>query len=171
MFNEKEIKKTSTDAYLYSFQDDLEDCGEVSMNIKIRVMPSCWFILGRYSGLKILAEKDCNTFNCRVFTRVDGALVNIQDTRLYHCFGTDKVFLDISWQRKNITAPACVDSATTTFLSATDAPIGDIRRRSSGRDEPPPHLIRDSNAWSRLLPDVTADEGIHKHFSLVLPSE
>lgn len=30
------------------YQDDLDDCGEVQFSAKIRVMPSCWFILCRY---------------------------------------------------------------------------------------------------------------------------
>lgn len=29
------------------YQDDLEDCGEVNMTAKIRVMPNCWLILLR----------------------------------------------------------------------------------------------------------------------------
>ena len=30
------------------YQDDLDDCGEVQFSAKVRVMPSCWFLLCRY---------------------------------------------------------------------------------------------------------------------------
>jgi hypothetical protein len=29
-------------------QDDLEDCGEAAYDVKVRVMPACWFVLARY---------------------------------------------------------------------------------------------------------------------------
>jgi hypothetical protein len=28
-------------------QDDLEDCGESAFDVKVRVMPECWFVLAR----------------------------------------------------------------------------------------------------------------------------
>lgn len=62
------------------YQDDLEDCGEVTVNAKLRVMPSCWFAL------------------IRTFTRIDGASVSIRDARLFHKFGESHVSLEVTWR-------------------------------------------------------------------------
>ena len=48
------------------YQDDLEDCGEVSFDAKLRVMPRCWFLLAR------------------MFLRIDGVIVRIRETRCVH---------------------------------------------------------------------------------------
>lgn len=52
------------------FEDELDDNGVASFKVRIRVMPSCFFILARF------------------FLRVDGVLVRIFDTRYFHRFGT-----------------------------------------------------------------------------------
>lgn len=56
---------------LLLYQDDLEDCGEVSMEAKLRVMPGCWFLLSK------------------LFLRVDQKLVRSRETRLFHEFTSD----------------------------------------------------------------------------------
>nr|XP_033798386.1 TIP41-like protein [Geotrypetes seraphini] len=48
------------------FEDELHDHGVSSLSVKIRVMPSSFFLLLRY------------------FLRVDGVLIRMNDTRLYH---------------------------------------------------------------------------------------
>lgn len=53
---------------MHVLQDDLEDCGEIVFEGKVRVMPSCWFLL------------------CKQFLRVDGVLVRCRETRLFHKF-------------------------------------------------------------------------------------
>lgn len=58
-------------------QDDLEDCGEVTFEAKIRVMPSCWFVLSK------------------LYLRVDGVLIRCRETRLYHHFADDLVVASI----------------------------------------------------------------------------
>ena len=62
------------------YQDDLEDCGEVVFEAKLRVMPHCWFLLSR------------------MFLRVDGVLLRIRDSRFFHKFGTDAVHLEVTWK-------------------------------------------------------------------------
>jgi len=62
------------------YQDDLEDCGEVVFEAKLRVMPHCWFLLAR------------------MFLRVDGVLLRIRDSRFFHRFGTDNVHLEVTWK-------------------------------------------------------------------------
>ncbi|KAE8607994.1 hypothetical protein XENTR_v10011354 [Xenopus tropicalis] len=55
------------------FEDELHDHGVSSLSVKIRVMPTSFFLLLRY------------------FLRVDGVLIRMNDTRLYH--EADKTFM------------------------------------------------------------------------------
>ena len=66
------------------YQDDLEDCGEVVFEAKLRVMPHCWFLLSR------------------MFLRVDGVMLRIRDNRFFHRFGTDSVHLEVSWKESKL---------------------------------------------------------------------
>ena len=56
------------------FEDDLFDLGISKLSVKIRVMPSCFFILARF------------------FLRVDHTFLRIVDSRIFHVFG-QKYFL------------------------------------------------------------------------------
>ncbi|XP_019877198.1 TIP41-like protein [Aethina tumida] len=58
---------------LMLYEDELHDNGISSCTIKIRVMPSSFFILLRY------------------FLRVDGVMVRINDTRYFHDFTTNYI--------------------------------------------------------------------------------
>ncbi|KAF9181219.1 hypothetical protein BGZ51_005579 [Haplosporangium sp. Z 767] len=60
------------------FEDELADNGTAVLTTKVRVMPSCFFILLRF------------------FLRVDDVLFRIYDTRVYHRFGTDTVIRECS---------------------------------------------------------------------------
>lgn len=53
------------------FEDELDDNGTASYKVRIRVMPSFFFILARF------------------FLRIDDVLVRIYDTRYFHRFGTN----------------------------------------------------------------------------------
>ncbi|XP_066581568.1 TIP41-like protein [Prorops nasuta] len=53
------------------FEDELHDNGIAVMSVKIRVMPSSFFLLLRY------------------FLRIDNVMLRIHDTRLYYEFGQD----------------------------------------------------------------------------------
>ncbi|KAJ3365730.1 hypothetical protein GGF32_008128 [Allomyces javanicus] len=55
------------------FEDELGDNGVSKFSVKIRVMPSCFFILARQ------------------FLRVDHVQYGFYDTRIYHAFGSDHV--------------------------------------------------------------------------------
>lgn len=55
------------------FEDELHDHGVSSLSVKIRVMPSSFFVLLRF------------------FLRVDGVLIRMNDTRLYH--EADKAYM------------------------------------------------------------------------------
>lgn len=58
---------------VYLFADDFGDNGLCSMNVRMRVMPSGFFVLQRE------------------YIRVDRVLVRVRDTRLHHRFGWDHV--------------------------------------------------------------------------------
>nr|CAD7194681.1 unnamed protein product [Timema douglasi] len=58
---------------LILFEDELHDNGVATCSVKIRVMPSSFFILLRF------------------FLRVDNVMLKVNDTRIYHEFGTDYV--------------------------------------------------------------------------------
>lgn len=55
------------------FEDELDDNGISSYKVRIRVMPSCFFILARF------------------FLRVDGVIIKVHDTRFFHKFGDNVV--------------------------------------------------------------------------------
>ncbi|KAG0048580.1 hypothetical protein BGZ83_006464 [Gryganskiella cystojenkinii] len=60
------------------FEDELADNGTAVLTTKMRVMPSCFFILLRF------------------FLRVDDVLFRVYDTRIYHRFGTSTVLRECS---------------------------------------------------------------------------
>ncbi|KAI8346314.1 TIP41-like protein [Mortierella sp. GBAus27b] len=60
------------------FEDELADNGTAILSTKVRVMPSCFFILLRF------------------FLRVDDVLFKIHDTRVYHRFGTNTIIRECS---------------------------------------------------------------------------
>lgn len=80
----------------------MEDCGEVSVEAKVRVMPNCWFAL------------------VRCFLRIDQVIVRCRETRLYHVFsesGDDKdidIHVEVLWREKSLTDDAALFPPTTT---------------------------------------------------------
>ncbi|XP_063234599.1 TIP41-like protein [Bacillus rossius redtenbacheri] len=69
---------------LMLFEDELHDNGIAVCSVKIRVMPSSFYILLRF------------------FLRVDDVLVRINDTRIYHEFGTDHVLREYTSREAKI---------------------------------------------------------------------
>jgi serine/threonine-protein phosphatase 2A activator len=66
------------------FEDDLFDLGISKLAVKIRVMPSCFFVLARF------------------FMRVDGAHLRCIDTRVFHVFNTKYVLVENSERESEI---------------------------------------------------------------------
>ena len=58
---------------VFLFECDLDDCGYTMSKVRFRVMSNCFYILLRF------------------FLRVDGAIVRIYDTRIFHEFGTNYI--------------------------------------------------------------------------------
>ena len=69
------------------YTDDLEDCGEVRVDAKLRVMPSCWFLL------------------LRMFLRVDHVTIRLVESRYFHKFGDDIVAVDVAVKACSLAAP------------------------------------------------------------------
>ncbi|XP_029029159.1 TIP41-like protein isoform X2 [Betta splendens] len=80
------------------FEDELHDHGVSMISAKIRVMPTSFFLLLRF------------------FLRVDGVLIRINDTRLYHEGGTNYMLREFSTREskiselKNVPAALYTDS-------------------------------------------------------------
>ena len=55
------------------YEDDLGDNGESMLRLRLRVMPSCFFILLRHA------------------LRIDGLLIRQHETRIFHKFGTPQL--------------------------------------------------------------------------------
>ncbi|KAM8834602.1 TIP41-like protein [Synchiropus picturatus] len=66
------------------FEDELHDHGVSMISVKIRVMPTSFFLLMRF------------------FLRVDGVLIRINDTRLYHEAGKSYMLREFSTRESNI---------------------------------------------------------------------
>ncbi|XP_034245870.1 TIP41-like protein [Thrips palmi] len=83
-----EVLKKREQILFYSdvtlFEDELHDNGTAVLSVKIRVMPTGLFVLMRF------------------FLRVDGVLVRINDTRLYHEFGTSHLIREFTSREGDI---------------------------------------------------------------------
>ncbi|XP_055004692.1 TIP41-like protein isoform X1 [Boleophthalmus pectinirostris] len=66
------------------FEDELHDHGVSSISVKIRVMPTSFFVLMRF------------------FLRVDGVMIRINDTRLYHEAGTSFMLREFSMRESRL---------------------------------------------------------------------
>ena len=55
------------------YEDELEDCGGSKFYVRVRAMADCWFALVRF------------------YCRVDGVIVRIYDTRIFHDFTTNEL--------------------------------------------------------------------------------
>jgi hypothetical protein len=87
------LQDTSQPILLYDditlFEDDLHDNGDVSLNVKVRVMPQCWYILQR------------------LFLRVDYVCIKCSEVRMFCFFGDtnlpgdvegNTVYRDVVWR-------------------------------------------------------------------------
>jgi hypothetical protein len=96
----------------------------------------------------------------RFFKRVDGSVATIRDSRLFHAFGSSKVYIDLLWQEQNLQPPPAIsETASARHPSGPGSHL---------LPSVPPNQQRDANAWSRVLPDVTLKNKIHKNFDLDL---
>lgn len=75
------------------FEDELSDNGTSMLSVKVRVMPSCFFILMRF------------------FVRVDQVFIRIHETRIYHEAGTNFILREYtSKEEKTENIPMAVQT-------------------------------------------------------------
>jgi TIP41-like family len=111
------------------YQDDLEDCGDVIFDAKLRVMPICWFILSRF------------------FVRVDGVIVRIRDTRIFHRFGENKVHMEVTWREADLAENGSKGGAECSLSNA---------------------ILTNPAACAERLPIINDVENVHRFYSLSL---
>ena len=63
------------------FEDELEDCGHTMSKVRFRIMKDCFYALVRY------------------YVRVDGVIVRILDTRIFHDFSTNEILREF-WYKE-----------------------------------------------------------------------
>lgn len=127
------------------YQDDLEDCGEITVDVKLRVMPSCWFVLQR------------------AFLRVDGSILHIRDTRIFHRFGDDIVHMELTWREATHETLKSIQERVATE-SNMPGPMSAFRMNNGS----PAINMRDANSLLRFMPLVNQNEGIHKDYIMKL---
>jgi len=121
------------------YQDDLEDCGETIFEVKLRVMPTCWFVLSK------------------LYVRVDGSLVRSKETRLFHKFSSSAagctssgspvvVHVEVTWREYSLGAAE----------NDTNESPSPLRR----------FLYQNSKDSTHMLPEVSQKEGIHRFYTL-----
>ena len=111
----------------------------MTFDYKVRVMPSCWFVL------------------VRLFLRVDEKETRIRSYRYFHSYGSNKIDMSICWQTGSSEfvktaqeAQAAQQITGTVFKGVAGAP-----------DVPAPSLknfFRDITKLSEILPIVRKEE-------------
>ena len=126
------------------YQDDLEDCGEVIFEAKLRVMPHCWFLLSR------------------MFLRIDGVMLRIRDNRFFHRFGTNTVHLEVTWKECKIALK--LDKGSKDDSPSSQQGQGEEERVAASKQDPCAgaalHIdgssMRDINKLAAMVPVVSS---------------
>eukprot|EP00981_Chlorochromonas_danica_P002631 scaffold510_cov179-Ochromonas_danica.AAC.3 len=133
-------------------EDDLEDCGETFFEAKIRVMPTCWFLL------------------TRLFVRVDQKLVRSRETRLFHAFPLSvQAPLDTS----SATSPKMEDEELriemeVVWRELNIEPTVDPLKAGGGGGSSTSFIMKSYTKDSvGSLPSVNEKEDIHQFYTLV----
>lgn len=90
------------------YVSELDDVGVSEISVKVRVMPSCWFVLLRF------------------FLRIDKQLVKIRDTRYFHQFSKRVMLREIRHQESDdvATVASCGDADQAASVLQALAPVG-----------------------------------------------
>ena len=139
------------------YQDDLEDCGDVLYEAKLRVMPQCWFLLSRF------------------FLRVDGSVVRIRDTRIFHRFGDTQIHMDVSWKEQSLVSTTGIQDGLPPVPSSSSSPSLTSSTAGPIRLNSPPQpstlsssILRNPAQLAEILPFVNKEEGVHRFFVMNL---
>jgi hypothetical protein len=134
------------------YEDDLEDCGEISIEAKVRVMPNCWFALVRF------------------FLRIDNALVRSRETRLFHQFPASnespndslKIHAEVLWREKHLDEDATLFPAA---AAATAAPASTTTAYPTSTQAATSHA---SPATSAVLRNTSPGAPLHPALAKVM---
>ena len=118
---------------LVLYEDDLHDTGHAQYSLKIRVMPTCGFVLAR------------------LWVRIDRVLLRLRETRVLFEFGktpdeTTKIYRDITWKE-----------CAWQNLSNHSLPNDVKAWRSEGPETPQLAMLMSK------LPEIDLPQGIFKH--------
>jgi type 2A phosphatase activator TIP41 len=128
------------------YQDDLDDCGESTLDIKIRVMPDCWFVLKR------------------LFVRVDDVKVRIRDCRLFHKFGEAAIHMEITWKESTLPLPQHIQSALIkSAVQSSGLPMHAVSSQSL-----PPSVLLKSGPLAQHLPSIMEYEKLHPFYAFII---
>jgi hypothetical protein len=127
------------------YQDDLDDCGESTLEIKIRVMPECWFVLKR------------------LFIRVDDVKVRIRDCRLFHKFGDSSIHMEVTWKEASLPLPQHIQ----TVLVKSALQLSGLPMHLNSQSMPPSMLLK-SGTLAQHLPNVMEHEKLHSFYSMII---
>lgn len=123
---------------LVLYEDDLHDNGQVQFSLKIRVMPTCGFILAR------------------LWVRIDRVLLRLKETRILFEFGKTAddpthVYRDVTWKECHWKDLSEHNLPTNLRVWATE-----------GQETPQLAMLMSK------LPEIALPNGIHKHAVLKL---
>ena len=118
---------------LILYEDDLHDNGHVQFSLKIRVMPTCGFVLAR------------------VWVRIDRVLLRLKETRLLFEFGktpeeTTQIYRDVTWRE-------CYWKDLSEHKLPTNLKVW----ATEGQETPQLAMLMSK------LPEISLPKGIHKH--------
>jgi hypothetical protein len=131
------------------------------MEAKIRVMPTCWFLLLKF------------------FVRIDNVIVRSRETRLYYEFPSPdnhtshQIHMEIIWREKDLSDGLNTPHSTTTSLPTTPQAFTTAQHHGSFSSPhphsmpPPPMMIKKYTKENiQDIPVVNQREGIHQFYTI-----
>ncbi|KAF4674104.1 hypothetical protein FOL46_005808 [Perkinsus olseni] len=88
------------------WEDELADNGSSKYIIRLRVMPGFWYVLASF------------------LLRVDGVLVRLVETRLFHRFGTKEVIRNWTWRERRLDGPGAAPSRVKVEAAVAQGLVG-----------------------------------------------
>jgi hypothetical protein len=141
----------------------LEDCGDVVFEAKLRVMPSCWFLLAKH------------------YVRVDNVLALCREVRYFHKFidkceftigmEATEIHVEVTWREISSNNPDMFGNTS----ASSGVPVVGQGSRAPGMEKAfgPPQtpgirqlLSLQGKSFTHLLPEVNENYGLPKFFSL-----
>jgi hypothetical protein len=131
------------------------------MEAKIRVMPTCWFLLTKF------------------FVRIDNVIVRSRETRLFYEFDSSpkdpnpekpfqhQIFMEVIWREKDLSANLEANAnSLTANVSLPSTPAAYHTSLSSSHAMPPPPMMmkKYTKENTHEIPLVNPAEGIQQNY-------